>query len=180
METFENLGCSTGSAPALTKETKPTNSSTWSYMSTTSCPSDHSSFRDAKAPLGHVYPGPADFIHGIRISRGRDGSMSLSQKAYLQHVRERFNMADCHSAATPMDPNRQRTRHSSAPNFAPQYMQATGRLCTPCLVRDQTLRTDDPHSLSIQFYSSCDALVVYRPTCQCRALWLDFYSLRSF
>ncbi|SCZ99736.1 BZ3501_MvSof-1269-A2-R1_Chr12-2g03438 [Microbotryum saponariae] len=59
--------------------------------------------------------GPAEYILGIQVKRGQDGSITLSQERYLRDILARFQFADAKPAtATPQD----RTR----------YLQAIGSL----------------------------------------------------
>lgn len=49
--------------------------------------------------------GNAEYILGIQIIRGVDGSITLSQRAYLVDILARFDMTDCKAATTPMEHN---------------------------------------------------------------------------
>jgi len=49
--------------------------------------------------------GDAEYILGIQIIRDADGSITLSQRAYLVDILARFDMTDCKSASTPMEHN---------------------------------------------------------------------------
>ncbi len=47
--------------------------------------------------------GPASWVLGMRVSNDlRKGTISLNQSLYIQNVVERFGMADCKPAATPL------------------------------------------------------------------------------
>ena len=63
----------------------------------------------AKEELGWMYEtkdlGDANLVLGIRIDRDRDaGMISISQRAYLEWVLERFSMTDCNPRTTPLPP----------------------------------------------------------------------------
>lgn len=72
--------------------------------------------------------GPAEFILGIQIMRSSDGTVTLSQKAYLEEVLKRFGMADCRPLATPMEPNLQleQSLDEPDPDFKRKYLQGIG------------------------------------------------------
>ncbi|EGU10936.1 2-hydroxymuconic semialdehyde dehydrogenase [Rhodotorula toruloides ATCC 204091] len=76
--------------------------------------------------------GDAQFILGIQILRRPDGSLFLSQRAYLQDVLQRFNMSDCRPSPTPMVPNQQLVAapavHAPSPELRRRYLQAVGSL----------------------------------------------------
>jgi len=50
--------------------------------------------------------GPTSWLLGVEITRNRaDHSLSLSQRQYIISLLERFNLSDCNSVTTPMDPS---------------------------------------------------------------------------
>jgi len=48
--------------------------------------------------------GEVKYILGMKIERTDDGSIKLSQRAYSEHVLERFGMAEAKSHSTPLPP----------------------------------------------------------------------------
>lgn len=46
---------------------------------------------------------PATYYLGLEISREKDGSVFINQKAYAKKVLERFGMADCNPVTTPIE-----------------------------------------------------------------------------
>ena len=76
--------------------------------------------------------GEAKFILGIQIHRRPDGSLFLSQKAYLEDVLLRLGHSGCRTAPTPMIPNQQLELspedHAPPPSFRSRYLQAVGSL----------------------------------------------------
>ncbi|KAJ3552615.1 hypothetical protein NP233_g12840 [Leucocoprinus birnbaumii] len=62
----------------------------------------------AKSELAASYEikdlGNAKLILGMRIDRDKDGNITLSQKAYCQHMLKRFRMDKCSPATTPLPP----------------------------------------------------------------------------
>ncbi|XP_067614870.1 PHD finger protein 14-like isoform X1 [Eurosta solidaginis] len=49
--------------------------------------------------------GLASTVLGMNLTRHNDGSISIDQKQYMSDILRRFNMCDCSSVSTPMDPN---------------------------------------------------------------------------
>lgn len=41
---------------------------------------------------------------GVKIERGTNGEIRLSQKAYVDTLLEKYNMQECRGAATPLEP----------------------------------------------------------------------------
>ncbi|GAA5971756.1 hypothetical protein JCM3765_005605 [Sporobolomyces pararoseus] len=76
--------------------------------------------------------GDAEFILGIQIHRRADGSIFLSQKAYLEDVLLRLGHSDCRPAKTPMVPNLQLVPspndYTASPEDRRHYLQAVGSL----------------------------------------------------
>ncbi|GAA6003269.1 hypothetical protein JCM5350_008022, partial [Sporobolomyces pararoseus] len=76
--------------------------------------------------------GDAEFILGIQIHRRSDGSIFLSQKAYLEDVLQRLGHSDCRPAKTPMIPNLQLVPsppdYTASPEDRKRYLQAVGSL----------------------------------------------------
>lgn len=73
--------------------------------------------------------GPAEWILGVQLIRGDDGSVTLSQRQYLIDVLERFNMTDCNPAKTPMVENLQlKPATAFDPELNRDYRSAIGSL----------------------------------------------------
>ena len=76
--------------------------------------------------------GEAKFILGIQIHRRGDGSVFLSQRAYLEDVLLRLGHSGSKTSPTPMIPNHQLLLapedHVPSPSFRQRYMQAVGSL----------------------------------------------------
>ncbi|GAA5918682.1 hypothetical protein JCM1841_006238 [Sporobolomyces salmonicolor] len=76
--------------------------------------------------------GDASCILGIDLVRRQDGSVFLSQKAYLETVLARLGQANCHPASTPMIPNQQLVPAPADsvgdPSLRRRYLQAVGSL----------------------------------------------------
>ncbi|GAA5945989.1 hypothetical protein JCM1841_004388, partial [Sporobolomyces salmonicolor] len=76
--------------------------------------------------------GDASCILGIDLVRRPDGSVFLSQKAYLETMLARLGQATCHTASTPMIPNQQLvpvpTDSVDDPSLRRRYLQAVGSL----------------------------------------------------
>ncbi|GAA5831326.1 hypothetical protein JCM3770_006872, partial [Rhodotorula araucariae] len=76
--------------------------------------------------------GAARFILGIQIHRRLDGSIFLSQRAYLEDVLLRLGQSGCRTAPTPMIPLSQLRAapedHTPSPSFRRRYLQAVGSL----------------------------------------------------
>ncbi|GAA5936889.1 hypothetical protein JCM1841_005337 [Sporobolomyces salmonicolor] len=93
--------------------------------------------------------GDASCILGIDLVRRPDGSVFLSQRAYLKTVLARLGQAECHTAPTPMIPNQQLI--PALPDFADdpslrrRYLQAVGSLMYAML----GTRPDLAHSVGI-------------------------------
>jgi hypothetical protein len=76
---------------------------------TTGISSSREEAKRAKEELGWTYEtkdlGDANLVLGIRIDRDRDiGTISISQRAYLERVLEHFGMTDCNPCTTPLPP----------------------------------------------------------------------------
>ncbi|CDR39882.1 hypothetical protein NBRC10512_000405 [Rhodotorula toruloides] len=76
--------------------------------------------------------GAAKFILGIQIHQRTDGSLFLSQRAYLEDVLLRIDPNGTRTAPTPMVPNQQLVPapddHKPTPEFRRRYLQAVGSL----------------------------------------------------
>ncbi|GEM05987.1 hypothetical protein Rt10032_c01g0004 [Rhodotorula toruloides] len=76
--------------------------------------------------------GAAKFILGIQIHQRSDGSLFLSQRAYLEDVLLRLDPNGRRTAPTPMVPNQQLVPapddHVPTPDFRRRYLQAVGSL----------------------------------------------------
>ncbi|GAA5885137.1 hypothetical protein JCM1840_007414, partial [Sporobolomyces johnsonii] len=76
--------------------------------------------------------GDASCILGIDLVRRPDGSVFLSQRAYLETVLARLSQANCHPASTPMIPNQQLVPapvdSADDPQLRRRYLQAVGSL----------------------------------------------------
>ncbi|SCV72356.1 BQ2448_3893 [Microbotryum intermedium] len=74
--------------------------------------------------------GDAEYVLGIQLKRGEDGSITLSQERYLQDVLERFDLALTKPAATPMQKNLLLELDESTPteHERTRYLQAVGSL----------------------------------------------------
>ena len=70
---------------------------------------DDAWLRDVKNKLSNEFEmkdlGKVNQCFGIELSRGKNHSVSLSQKAYTEKVLERFGMSECKPAPTPIDVN---------------------------------------------------------------------------
>ncbi|MEQ4601614.1 MAG: reverse transcriptase domain-containing protein, partial [Pseudomonas amygdali] len=60
--------------------------------------------------------GDAEYILGIQICRGDNGTIGLSQQRYIQDVLDRFGLTDCMPSSVPMSPSS--TLLTSAPTKA--------------------------------------------------------------
>ena len=72
----------------------------------------------AKEELGWQYEtkdlGDANLVLGICIDRNRDaGTISISQRAYLERVLEHFNMMDCNPCTMPLPPSTTLTKEKA-------------------------------------------------------------------
>ncbi|SCV67080.1 BQ2448_5726 [Microbotryum intermedium] len=74
--------------------------------------------------------GDAEYVLGIQLKHGEDGSITLSQERYLQDVLERFDLALAKPAATPMQKNLLLELDESTPteHERTRYLQAVGSL----------------------------------------------------
>ncbi|GEM11437.1 gag-Pol polyprotein [Rhodotorula toruloides] len=76
--------------------------------------------------------GAAKFILGIQIHQRSDGSLFLSQRAYLEDILLRLDPNGRRTAPTPMVPNQQLVPapddHVPTPDFRRRYLQAVGSL----------------------------------------------------
>ncbi|SCV69317.1 BQ2448_2344 [Microbotryum intermedium] len=79
---------------------------------------------------GNKRLGDAEYVLGIQLKRGEDGSITLSQERYLQDVLERFNLALTKPATTPMQKNLLLELNESTPteHKRMRYLQAVGSL----------------------------------------------------
>ncbi|SGY41683.1 BQ5605_C003g02540 [Microbotryum silenes-dioicae] len=70
--------------------------------------------------------GPAEYILGIQVKRGQDGSITLSQERYLRDILARFQFADAKPASIPMQPGVVLDFQDSAatPQDRTRYLQA--------------------------------------------------------
>ncbi|SGY45109.1 BQ5605_C001g00247 [Microbotryum silenes-dioicae] len=74
--------------------------------------------------------GPAEYILGIQVKRGHDGSITLSQERYLRDILARFQLADAKPASVPMQPGvvLDFENSSATPEDRTRYLQAIGSL----------------------------------------------------
>jgi hypothetical protein len=74
--------------------------------------------------------GEAEFILGIQVQRRASGQIFLSQQACGKDVRARFNMAECLTKKTPMEPGLQLeiSKTKAEPKLKRRYPQAIGSL----------------------------------------------------
>ncbi|GAA5955312.1 hypothetical protein JCM21900_003041 [Sporobolomyces salmonicolor] len=90
--------------------------------------------------------GDASCIHGIDLVRRLDGSVFLSQRAYLETVLAHLGQLECHTAPTPMIPNQQLipapADSANDPSLRHRYLQAVGSLMYAML----GIRPDLAHS----------------------------------
>jgi hypothetical protein len=72
----------------------------------------------------------AEFILGIQVQRRSSGQIFLSQQAYLKDVLARFNMAECRTKETPMEPGLklESSKTEAEPELKRCYLQAIGSL----------------------------------------------------
>ncbi|SCZ96106.1 BZ3500_MvSof-1268-A1-R1_Chr8-1g10009 [Microbotryum saponariae] len=74
--------------------------------------------------------GPAEYILGIQVKRGQDGSITLSQERYLRDILARFQFTDAKPASIPMQPGVVLDFEDLAatPQDRTRYLQAIGSL----------------------------------------------------
>ncbi|SGY62767.1 BQ5605_C007g04732 [Microbotryum silenes-dioicae] len=74
--------------------------------------------------------GPAEYILGIQVKRGHNGSITLSQERYLRDILARFQFADAKPAGVPMQPGvvLDFENSSATPEDRTRYLQAIGSL----------------------------------------------------
>ncbi|SGY79254.1 BQ5605_C008g05088 [Microbotryum silenes-dioicae] len=74
--------------------------------------------------------GPAEYILGIQVKRGHNGSITLSQERYLRDILARFQFADAKPASVPMQPGvvLDFENSSATPEDRTRYLQAIGSL----------------------------------------------------
>lgn len=71
--------------------------------------------------------GEAEVILGIRIKRGNNG-ISVSQSHYIEKILKRFNLGNCLSVSTPVDPTISLMPNTGAPVSQLEYSRAIGSL----------------------------------------------------
>jgi hypothetical protein len=80
--------------------------------------------------------GPTSWLLGVEIKRNRiNHTLTLSQRQYTLDLLERFNLSDCNSVTTPLDPNIRlsssmspKTPEESESMLSVPYLQAVGAL----------------------------------------------------
>ncbi|SGY81030.1 BQ5605_C009g05443 [Microbotryum silenes-dioicae] len=74
--------------------------------------------------------GPAEYILGIQVKRGHNGSITLSQECYLRDILARFQFADAKLAGVPTQPGvvLNFENSSATPEDCTCYLQAIGSL----------------------------------------------------
>ncbi|SGY35039.1 BQ5605_C002g01719 [Microbotryum silenes-dioicae] len=79
---------------------------------------------------GIKHLGPAEYILGIQVKRGHNGSITLSQERYLRDILARFQFADAKPAGVPMQPGvvLDFENLSATPEDCTRYLQAIGLL----------------------------------------------------
>ncbi|SCV69331.1 BQ2448_2351 [Microbotryum intermedium] len=79
---------------------------------------------------GNKRLGDTEYVLGIQLKRGEDGSITLSQERYLQDVLECFDLALAKPATTPMQKNLLLELNESTPteHKRMRYLQAVGSL----------------------------------------------------
>ncbi|SCV72172.1 BQ2448_4866 [Microbotryum intermedium] len=74
--------------------------------------------------------GQAEYILGIQIKRGQDGSITLSQERYLRDILAKFQFSDAKPASIPMQPGvvLDFQESDASPQDRTRYLQAIGSL----------------------------------------------------
>ncbi|SCV74572.1 BQ2448_7601 [Microbotryum intermedium] len=74
--------------------------------------------------------GPAEYILGIQLKRKSDGSITISQEAYIKYVLKHFDMIECNPTSTPMVLNLKLELSLTKPTALEKtcYLQAIGSL----------------------------------------------------
>ncbi|SGZ29090.1 BQ5605_C058g12700 [Microbotryum silenes-dioicae] len=74
--------------------------------------------------------GPAEYILGIQVKRGQDGSITLSQERYLRDLLDKFRLGNAKPASIPMQPGvvLDFQDSSATPQDRTRYLQAIGSL----------------------------------------------------
>ncbi|SCV72841.1 BQ2448_4378 [Microbotryum intermedium] len=74
--------------------------------------------------------GQAEYILGIQVKRGQDGSITLSQERYLSDILAKFQFSDAKPASIPMQPGVVLDFQESdvSPRDRTRYLQAIGSL----------------------------------------------------
>ncbi|SGY70301.1 BQ5605_C004g03135 [Microbotryum silenes-dioicae] len=74
--------------------------------------------------------GPAEYILGIQVKRGQDGSITLSQERYLCDLLDKFRLGNAKPASIPMQPGvvLDFQDSSATPQDRTRYLQAIGSL----------------------------------------------------
>ncbi|SGY28317.1 BQ5605_C080g12972 [Microbotryum silenes-dioicae] len=74
--------------------------------------------------------GPAEYILGIQVKRGQDGSITLSQERYLCDLLDKFRLGNAKPASIPMQPGvvLDFQDSSATPQDCTRYLQAIGSL----------------------------------------------------
>ncbi|SGZ30521.1 BQ5605_C048g12393 [Microbotryum silenes-dioicae] len=74
--------------------------------------------------------GPAEYILGIQVKCGQDGSITLSQERYLRDLLDKFRLGNAKPASIPMQPGvvLDFQDSSATPQDRTRYLQAIGSL----------------------------------------------------
>lgn len=97
--------------------------------------------------------GEAKFCLGLKITRDRvQNKIYIDQERYITEILKRFNMFDCNSASTPMDPNQKLTKEMCPQNSVDfeemgniPYQQAVGSI----LYASQGTRPDIAYAVHV-------------------------------